>query len=299
MRDALILIGGVTGTIILGSKLWQTGVIVGFSVGHFFLFCNVFRIERRPELYWAALFILLTTATVVTGFPGWMITLGGSLGASAGLIVLEMRKPSYHGIVWKRINPNLHTWWQERQRVIPLKTPDGEERTLAVFVIAFGLTIAAWACAHDLHLISVEPRHFTAYHRPLLPISNHGLLAIQYAIVATLGPGMAFGALTFAVCRLGSRPQLSLRFAWWLLLPCLTLIEATALLSGMIARHRYAAGQPSLYPASLYPDASVGIAYSQSVNITTYLAAIGFGLVYLTILLIRRRTGNQLINRTT
>ena len=299
MRDALILSGGVAGTIMLGSKLWQAGVIVGFSVGHFFLFCNVFRIERKPELYWAAVFISLTTATVATGFPGWTGTLGVSLAVSAGLIALEMRKPSYHGIGWKHINPNLRTWWQEKQRAIPLKTPDGEQRTLAAFVIAFGLTIAAWACAHDLHLINVEPRHFTAYHRPLLPISNHGLLAVQYAIIATLGPGMAFGALTFAVCRLGSRPRLSLRLAWWLLLPCLTLIESTALLSGMIARHRYAAGQPSLYPASLYPDASVGIAYSQSVNITTYLAAIGFGLVYLMTLLIRRHTGNQPINRTT
>ncbi len=155
MRDALILSGGVAGTIMLGSKLWQAGVIVGFSVGHFFLFCNVFRIERKPELYWAAVFISLTTATVATGFPGWTGTLGVSLAVSASLIVLEMRKPSYHGIGWKHINPNLRTWWQERQRVILLKTPDGEQHTLAVFIIAFGLTIAAWACAHDLHLINV------------------------------------------------------------------------------------------------------------------------------------------------
>ncbi|HSH94648.1 MAG TPA: hypothetical protein VK968_10930, partial [Roseimicrobium sp.] len=61
---------------------------------------------------------------------------------------------------------------------MPFRWPlsESERRTCAAFVITFALTIIVWACAHDLYLIGVEPRHFTEYHRPLLPISDHRLL---------------------------------------------------------------------------------------------------------------------------
>ena len=166
-----------------------------------------------------------------------------------------------------------------------------ERRTCAAFVITFALTIITWACAHDLYLIHVEPRHFTEYHRPLLPISDLRLLALQYATVATLGPGMVFGALAFSASRLGSRSPHTLRFAWLAFLPFIALIEISALLVGKLAGIRHAAGQPLPYPASLYPDNTAGIAYSQSVNITAYLAAAAFGGLYLlTLLLLRKRT---------
>ena len=116
VRDALVLVAGAAGTAVLGARLWQAGMVVGISVGHFFLFCNVFRIERKPELHWAALFVSLTTINVFTGFPGWPGTIGISLGASAGLILMEMQKPGYHGIGWKRINPDLPRWWDARPK---------------------------------------------------------------------------------------------------------------------------------------------------------------------------------------
>ncbi len=169
--------------------------------------------------------------------------------------------------------------------------PESERRSCATFVIIFGLTIFLWACAHDLYLIGVEPRHFTEYHRPLLPIANHRLLALQYATVATLGPGMAFGALAFAASRLGSRTPHTLIYAWRLFIPAVLLIETTALLVGELANLSYEIGEPLPYPESLYPDTTAGIAYSQSVNITAYLAAAVFGGLYLlTLLLLRKRT---------
>ena len=177
-----------------------------------------------------------------------------------------------------------------------LPIPETERHTLARFVIVFALTIMAWAAAHDLYLISVEPRHFTEYHRPLLPLSDHRLLALQYATVATLGPGMVFGALAFAACRIGPRASHSLRFAWRLFLPFIVLIEASTLAVGAWARARYAAGQSLPYPDWLYPDTTAGIAYSQSVNVTAYLAATAFGGCYLvTLARISRRpvTGSR------
>jgi len=175
-----------------------------------------------------------------------------------------------------------------------LPIPETERRTLAWFVIVFALTIMAWAAAHDLYLISVEPRHFTEYHRPLLPLSDHRLLALQYATVATLGPGMVFGALAFAACRLGPRASHSLRFAWRLFLQFIVLIEASTLAVGAWARARYAAGQSLPYPDWLYPDTTAGIAYSQSVNVTAYLAATVLGGCYLvTLAWINRRSNRR------
>ncbi|MET0261496.1 MAG: hypothetical protein ABW223_01265 [Rariglobus sp.] len=169
-----------------------------------------------------------------------------------------------------------------------------EQRDLARFVIVFALTIVGWACLHDVYLMGVEPRHFTEYHRPLLPITNHALLAVQYAAVATFGPGMVFGALTFAASRLGSPRALELRNVWLGFLPVIALVEASALQAGNWARHRYVEGRDPLYPRLLYPDDTAGIAYSQTVNLTAYLAAAVFGISFLVcVWLVRKRVAKS------
>jgi hypothetical protein len=30
------------------------------------------------------------------------------------VVIVEMRKPSYHGVGWQRINPGLPAWWDAR-----------------------------------------------------------------------------------------------------------------------------------------------------------------------------------------
>lgn len=85
---------------------------MGWVVVHFFLFCNVFRISRRPELIWAAAFTLLAASTFFTGIPGWNLTVACSLLFTVVLITRETRKPYYHGIAWSKLNPNLRTWWE-------------------------------------------------------------------------------------------------------------------------------------------------------------------------------------------
>ena len=88
---------------------------IAFVVGHFFLFCNIFRIRRGPELIWAALFTGLAAATILAETPGWPITFTVSLLATVVLIAIEMRHPSYHGIAWQRVNPDLPRYWREQQ----------------------------------------------------------------------------------------------------------------------------------------------------------------------------------------
>src|SRR4051812_41065063 len=76
------------------------GIAVAFVVAHFFLFCNVVRMERTSELVWAAVFVILAGCSILRGSPGWPLTLAISFGATVLLVVMEMRKASYHCVFW-------------------------------------------------------------------------------------------------------------------------------------------------------------------------------------------------------
>jgi hypothetical protein len=79
------------------------------------LFCNVFRVARPLELLWADVFVVLAGATILWGVPGWWSTTLGSVCVAALAIAVEMRKPSYHGVGWQRINPDLRAWWNAHE----------------------------------------------------------------------------------------------------------------------------------------------------------------------------------------
>jgi hypothetical protein len=72
----------------------------------FFLFCNVFRISRMPELIWASLYVAISAIMILLGIIGLVII---SVTSVIGLVVIlnEMRRPSYHGVGWSKINPEL------------------------------------------------------------------------------------------------------------------------------------------------------------------------------------------------
>ena len=77
-------------------------------LGHFFLFCNVFRVRRSLELVWSALF--LTNAAVCVGLfaidalPYMALA---QLPFTAIVIGFEVRDWRYHGIFADHINPDL------------------------------------------------------------------------------------------------------------------------------------------------------------------------------------------------
>ena len=98
--DVMVLIAGMIGAFVLGAQVWWLGVVIGFVVGHFFLFCNVSRIARKPELIWAAVFTGLTASTISFGMPDWIVTFPVSLLVALVLIYIETRRPHYHGIGW-------------------------------------------------------------------------------------------------------------------------------------------------------------------------------------------------------
>lgn len=162
-----------------------------------------------------------------------------------------------------------------------LPVPNGERGPLVRFALVFCGLVVGWACLHDLYLISIEPRHFTEYHRPLLPIQHHGPLALQYATVATTGPGLVFGFLAWLACRAGPRRPVSLVRAARGFAIVMTLVEAGLVLLGAYARERFAQGLAPLYPPWAYPDETLGILVTQTINISAYLLAPLAGTLYL------------------
>jgi len=109
--DLIILVIGAVAALALFSMVWWWGFVVGFALAHFFLFCNVVRMARPLELAWSSVFVALAAATVALDAPGWLATTCVSLLVTVVVVLLEVRKPSYHGVGWRRINPGLPTWW--------------------------------------------------------------------------------------------------------------------------------------------------------------------------------------------
>jgi hypothetical protein len=119
--DATVLVVGLIVACALIMVAWWAGFVVGFVLGHFFLFCNVLRTSRALELAWAGVFATLAAATLVLDTPGWPVTFSVSLIATLVVAAIQMRKPSYHGVGWQSINPGLLEWWKACHR----ERPDG------------------------------------------------------------------------------------------------------------------------------------------------------------------------------
>lgn len=94
--------------------LWHFGSPLGWllviAAGHFFLFCNVFRIARRRELIWAGLFLLNVTFWAWNESLTWTGVLLCQLPVTIALVLSDLRSAGYHGIFAKRLNPRLNDY---------------------------------------------------------------------------------------------------------------------------------------------------------------------------------------------
>ena len=112
-RDIVVIVLGAAGATLLAvTEVWDLALVVAFVISHFFLFCNVFRLARPGELVWAAVFLSCAGGTITRGVPGWTVTTALSLLTMVIVVFMETRKPSYHGVGWRRINPGLREWWE-------------------------------------------------------------------------------------------------------------------------------------------------------------------------------------------
>ena len=81
--------------------------IVPAALGHFFLFCNVFRVWRRLELLWAGAFVINVAGHLVLGTLDWLSPMLFQLPVTVLVITLQIRSPWYHGILAKQFNPRI------------------------------------------------------------------------------------------------------------------------------------------------------------------------------------------------
>jgi len=109
--DIIILATGFSGAWYLKYVAIELSCILLFVVSHFFYFCNITRMSRMPELIWAVYFVILCGAGVRYGIVTLNEAFIISLTMTVILTILELRKPSYHGMFWSKINPNLKVWF--------------------------------------------------------------------------------------------------------------------------------------------------------------------------------------------
>src|SRR3954451_5478253 len=90
---ALAALGTVAAVLYsLDNSLWWVVVMVGV---HFFLFCNVFRVLRRRELIWAAIFISNVGMWLLLGRLAWFNVLILQWPVSTGILAWELSTSRY------------------------------------------------------------------------------------------------------------------------------------------------------------------------------------------------------------
>lgn len=72
--------------------------VIPFVVGHFFLFCNVFRVGTRRELAWTGIFIVNAGLCLSREIPSPVWLCLAQAPFSLAVLVLAVRDPGYHGL---------------------------------------------------------------------------------------------------------------------------------------------------------------------------------------------------------
>jgi hypothetical protein len=73
-------------------------------LGHFFLFCNIFRVPRLLELLWGAVFLINFAARLSLGRFAWSAVLWTQLPFTLVVILTAIFQKDYHGIGYKLVS---------------------------------------------------------------------------------------------------------------------------------------------------------------------------------------------------
>lgn len=103
LQDAVIFIAGAVATFVGWHMLGTFSLFIPFLLGHFFLFCNTFRIGGERSLIWVAAFLLNVFWWGTTQLH--VAHLVGQLAVTAILIANCVLGRNYHGFACQRINP--------------------------------------------------------------------------------------------------------------------------------------------------------------------------------------------------
>lgn len=103
--DVGVIVSVIVLTVVARPWLGEMSWLFAIVAGHFFLFCNVFRIHRKYELVWSGLFVINVSTLCVIGAVDWGLVLAAQSPITALFIVLSFVQRDYHGVLW-RYAPN-------------------------------------------------------------------------------------------------------------------------------------------------------------------------------------------------
>ncbi len=102
--DGFVLFLGIGTTILFWRLMPFIAFIILFTVLHFFLFCNIFRIRRKAELLWALTFIVNAGIGAALFSSSIAVVATIQLAITTAILSYEIRQPVYHGIACRRWN---------------------------------------------------------------------------------------------------------------------------------------------------------------------------------------------------
>ena len=103
--DAIVIVACAFLTWFAWKALGSLTLVFPVTLGHFFLFCNVFRIRRSYELIWSGVYVANLAYWVLLRDLSWFGILAVQSPLTVAFILREMRDPRYHGVFWRRLNP--------------------------------------------------------------------------------------------------------------------------------------------------------------------------------------------------
>ena len=166
---------------------------------------------------------------------------------------------------------------------------EDRRRTTYQILIVVWLIVSDYAIAHDQVIVRVAPEHFTIYHDPLWGIQTPWLLAAAYAFRASF-IGLFLGIALVLAGRGGDWPKLTPRQLYLGTLMVILATESCAVLSGLWAYWK----EGPLYPSMFYPDPSLPMLVTATVQVTCYLASAIFSGALIVWCLVRRRRSAKL-----
>ena len=183
--DGVVLTAGAIGAVAVWPHSAQLAILGLVVVLHFFLFCNVFRVARKPELCWSLVFVACVCLRVGLGLPWW--------GLASVVAVTTL------GVLWRETRKNSYP----RPVLAPLQS------WLAGVVVAAVRVTCMSLARHGSRTLTVDG---VVYRWVVSPDSGFMVLVVELdgdsgqRLEATLcyrddGPGAASGAVTPAVVR--------------------------------------------------------------------------------------------------
>lgn len=96
--DAIVLQAGAVATVGLWAVDDDVAWIFPVVLGHFFLFCNIFRVGALAEYVWAGVFIVNVTICLIFGQWNWPVVLAVQCPVTLGVIIRALASEDYHGL---------------------------------------------------------------------------------------------------------------------------------------------------------------------------------------------------------